>query len=178
MSGWVRTFGLVLASTGLLSVGSVARADPSSNHPHLQRYSGSINVPIASYRTLLRRLDSVLSERPMVNVDPKVEKLYQVANRFDAIAARWEALQAPTGLKLRHRGMGRALQLQAQGWRIYAAGLFTRHDEALHAALVKLGAMLRSAAYLQKRWAAALRGALIRAELRVPNWLDQMASSP
>jgi len=114
----------------------------------------------------------------MVNVDPKVEKLYQLADRFDAIAARWEGLQAPTGLKLRHRGMGRALQLQAQGWRIYAAGLFTRHDEALHAALVKLGAMLRSAAYLQKRWAAALRGAFIRAQLRVPNWLDQMASSP
>ena len=77
--------------------------------PHLKRYFGSINVPIASYRTLLRRLDAVLSERPMVNVDPKVEKLNQVADRFDAIAARWEALQAPTGLKLRHRGMGRAL---------------------------------------------------------------------
>ena len=178
MSGWVRTFGLVLASTGLLMVGSVARAGSSSNHPHLQRYSASINAPIASYRTLLRRLDSILSERPMVNADPKVEKLFQVADRFDAIAGRWEALPAPTGLKLRHRGMGRALELQAQGWRMYAAGLFTRHDEELHAALVKLGAMLRSAAYLQKRWAAALRGALIRAELRVPNWLDQMASSP
>jgi hypothetical protein len=114
----------------------------------------------------------------MVNVDPKVEKLYQVADRFDAIAARWEALHAPTGLKLRHRGMGRALELQAQGWRIYAAGLFTRHDEELHAALVKLGAILRSAAYLQKRWAAALRGALIRAEFHVPKWLQQMASSP
>jgi hypothetical protein len=156
----------------------VAHAASASNHPHLQRYFGSIIAPMASYRSLLRRLDSVLSEKPMVNVDPKVEKLYTVADRFDGIAARWEALQAPTGLKLRHRGMGRALELQAQGWRIYAAGLFTRRDQDLHAALVKLGAMLRSAAYLQKRWAAALRGALIRAESDVPNWLDQMASSP
>ena len=177
MSGRVRTFG-VLASVGLLMVVPLARAASASNHPHLQRYVGSINAPMASYRTLLRRLDSVLTERPMVNVDPKVEKLYEVADRFRGIAARWEALQAPTGLKLRHSGMGRALELQGQGWRIYAAGLFTRHDEELHVALVKLGAMLRSAAYLQKRWAAALRGALTRAELGVPNWLDQMASSP
>jgi hypothetical protein len=177
MRGGVRTL-TVVATVCLLAAIPVARANPSSKYPDLQRYLTSISAPIASAFALHKRLDAILTQRPIVNVDPKVEKLYKVADDFDKLAVRWRPVPAPRGLRARHRGMGRTFELQAEGWRIYAAGLFTRHDEDLHAAIARLGARLRSAAYLQKRWAAALRGALIRAELRVPKWLREMASAP
>ena len=156
----------------------VARAGSIANGPRLPKYVAAVTPRIVEYAAVVKRLDGILSETPMVNVDPKVDKLRAVASRFDQLAARWGPIQAPKGMKLRHRGMGRVFELHAQGWRTYADGLFTRHPEELHDAIVKLGAMLRSAAYLQKRWAAALQGALIRAGVTVPRWLRGMASEP
>ena len=140
------------------------------------RYLADVTLRIKAYRGVLKRLDRILGETPIVNVDPKVAKLNEVADLLDALAARWSVIDAPTGLKVRHQGMGRAFELQAQGWRIYAAALFTRHLEEMQAATARLGARLRSAAYLQKRWAAALRGAVIRAGTRLPEWLRAMAT--
>jgi hypothetical protein len=138
-----------------------------------------IDPEISSYRLLLERLEKIVAEKPQVNVDPKVEKLKVVSDGFEDIAARWYSITAaPQGLKLRHRDMGRVFQLNARGWRIYADALYTRHEDEIRAALVRLGDIVRSAAYLQYRWAAALQGALVRAGMRVPKWLHGMATRP
>jgi hypothetical protein len=167
-----------LAAVSVLTAVPVAQTMPLSKHNGLQRYFAATSAQITSYRALASRLDSILSEQPMVNVDPKVEKLYKIADRFEDLAARWHRIAATNGLRTRHTGMGRVFEIEARGWRIYAAALFTRHLDELHAATTQLGSMLRSAAYLQRRWAAALRGALIRADLSVPRWLHRMATSP
>jgi hypothetical protein len=157
----------------------VALAAPAAHAARkpLPAYVTRTEAQIGSYRAILTSLDRVLRERPVTNVDPTVEKLNAIAGRFDRLDARWVAARAPKGLLLRHRGMGRAFRLQAQAWRLYAAALFTRHQDEIDAASVRLDALLRSAAYLQKRWAAALQGALIRAELRVSKWLHGMAKT-
>jgi hypothetical protein len=167
-----------LATVSVLTAVPVAQTMPLSKHNGLQRYFAATSAQITSYRALASRLDSILSEQPMVNVDPKVEKLYKIADRFEDLAARWHRIAATNGLRTRHSGMGRVFEIEARGWRIYAAALFTRHLDELHAATTQLGSMLRSAAYLQRRWAAALQGALFRADLSVPRWLHRMATSP
>jgi hypothetical protein len=116
------------------------------------------------------------TETPHVNVDPLVERMYRLADGFEDLNARWSAIDAPEGLSARHRGMGRVYVLFAEALRIHAAALFTRHPDELLAARPKIEARFRSAAYLQYRWAAALQGALRRADLRVPGWLHGMAA--
>lgn len=170
--------GLAVAMTVCLLSVAPAVAARHSNHSGLQRYFKAVSLRIADYRAVLKRLDHILSEPPMVNVDPTVAKLFKIADQFDRLGSRWRPIAAPSGLKVRHRGMRHVFELLAEGWRIYAAGLFTRHSDELHEAIARLGDRLRSAGYLQKRWAAALRGSLIRADLRVPKWLDGMATQP
>jgi hypothetical protein len=148
----------------------------ASTHP-LQVYMARIGPRIDSYRAVSVALGKLLRERPVVNVDPFVERLNGIADRFARLGSRWRAITPPKGLTVRHRGMGRAFELQAQAWRIYAAAVFTRHQDELEAAGPKVNARLRSAAYLQRRWAAALRGGLIRADLSVPRWLRGMAKA-
>lgn len=161
-----------------LAGSAIAHAAPASKHAFLRHYVAAVSPRIAEYTAVVKRLDSILTERPMVDVDPKVEQIYRVASRFDELSVRWPSIAAPQGLKTRHSGMSRVFEIQARGWRIYADALFTRHPEELSSAIAKLGPMLRSAAYLQRRWAAALQGALIRAGLAVPRWLQHMASEP
>jgi hypothetical protein len=144
-------------------------------HP-LRAYIDRVAPPIASYRALLLNVDTLLSEPPVTNVDPLVEKLRAIADRFDRLDARWLGISAPRGLVVRHRGMGRGFEIQAEAWRMYAAALFTRQLDEIQAATATLAAMLRSAAYLQHRWEAALRGALVRAGMRVPQWLEDLAA--
>jgi hypothetical protein len=121
-------------------------------------------------------LEALLTAQPQVNVDPLVEKLTGVADRFEDLDARWQTIDAPRGLRARHRGLGRAFVLIAQADRIYAAALYTRHPDEIAAASPKVRARFRSAAYFQYRWAAALQGALRRADLDVPGWLHGMAA--
>ena len=142
----------------------------------LSIYMTRIVPQIDSYRTIAKTFGKLLDEPPVTNVDPLVEKLNRIADRFDRLKARWLAIKAPKGLGMRHRGMGRAFALVADAIRIHAAALFTRHPEEISAAAPKVNARLRSAAYLQKRWAAALQGALVRAHLKVPTWLHGMAT--
>jgi hypothetical protein len=71
--------------------------------------------------------------------------------------------------------MSRVFELFAEAIRIQAAALFTRHPEEVLAAQGRIEPFFRSAAYLQQRWARALRGALIRADMNVPPWLQGMA---
>ena len=172
MTHRVRVLAVILALS-VLATAATASAVSVSSH----RYLDHVSPRITAYRAVLKRLDDILSETPIVNVDPKVEKLNRIADSFEVLAARWHAIEPPKGLKVRHRGMGRVFELHAQGWRIYAAALFTRHLEEMQIATKRLGARLRSAAYLQKRWAAALRGALVRAGTPVPKWLHRMVAS-
>jgi hypothetical protein len=153
-----------------------ARAQPERAPAALERYVVAVNAHIPAYRELLRRLEGLLTARPQVNVDPLVAKLIRVADRFEDLDARWETIDAPRGLRVRHRGLGRAFVVIAEANRIYAAALYTRHPDQIAAASPKIEARFRSAAYLQYRWAAALQGALRRADLRVPGWLHGMAA--
>ena len=161
-----------------LTTAASATAKPPAHSRTIHRYLARATVEINSYRALLRRLQALLTEVPPVNVDPLVEKLYRVADRFEDLDATWEAIDAPRGLRVRHRGMGRVFVLFAGAYRIDAAALFTRHPDEILAARPKVEGRLRSASYLQYRWAAALQGVLVRAGLRVPKWLHGMASSP
>ena len=153
-----------------------AIAEPSARHPALERYFTKIDAEIRSYRGLLKQFDRRFSEQPQVNVDPFVETLYRLADRFEDLTSRWSDIAPPRGLRVRHRGMGHAFELFAEAIRIHAAAVFTRHPEEIVAALARIEPRIRSAAYLQKRWAAALQGALIRADMRVPKWLHGMAT--
>jgi hypothetical protein len=166
----------VLVAVSLLVVLAVppAEAKPSPRQT-LQRYTTRVGPEIQSYRSILMRFAKLLAAKPISNVDPLVAKLYGVADRFGALKGRWQSIRAPKGLRLRHDGMGRAFDLYERSIRIYAAALFTRHLDEIRAASIRLHDYLRSVAYLQKRWSAALRGALVRAEMKVPRWLDQMA---
>ena len=141
----------------------------------LKRYVMRVQGQIGTYRKLLHRVEALVAEEEHVNVDPVVDQFNELSDKFEDLAARWQAVNAPHGLRLRHRGMGRVFVLFADAYRIHAAALFTRHTDEILAARPKVEAKLRSAAYLQQRWAAALQGALIRAKLRVPGWLHRMA---
>jgi hypothetical protein len=159
----------------LLAVLSVPNAQAAGGH-QLQAYLVKIRPQIHVYRGLATRFEALLLQESVINVDPVVEKLYRVAELFDRVGARCEAIKAPAGIRLRHRGMTTVFSLFADAIRIHADALFTRHPDELAASTPKVKARLRSAAYLQKRWAAALQGALVRARLTVPKWLHQMAT--
>lgn len=168
----------VLIAVSLLAVLAVPPAEAKPNpRQTLQRYMTRIGPEIQSYRSIQVRLTKLFAAMPISNVDPLVEKLHGIADRFGALTGRWQSIRAPKGLRLRHDGMGRAFDLYEQSIRIYAAALFTRHLDEIRAASIRLHDYLLSVAYLQKRWSAALRGALVRAEIRVPKWLDQMAKT-
>jgi hypothetical protein len=163
-----------VAALALLAtlVAAPAQAGPRPLPVYMMR----IGPQIDAYGAIAATLGKLLDQPPRVNIDPLVEKLNAIADRLDRVNARWLVIQAPTGLRLRHRGMGRAFVLFADAVRIHAAALFTRHPDEISAAIPKVVARLRSAAYLQQRWAAALRGALIRAGMKVPKWLHGMAT--
>jgi hypothetical protein len=161
---------LVLLASGV----ATAQAVP---HAALRHYRAqAVSVVGAAYRHLLKRFDALAAREGEVNVDPVVDAYRALADSFDVLDAGWARVHAPKGLRTRHRGMGRVFALFASAIRIHADALFTRHPEEIAAARPKVEARLRSAAYLQYRWAAALRGALVRAALRVPVWLAQMAN--
>ena len=160
----------------LLTTSVSATAMPAAPPAPLKRYMVEIRGDIRVYRGLLRRLDALLSERPRVNVDPLVEKLNRLADGFEDLEARWQTIAAPRRLGVRHRGMGRVFVLFAEAYRIHAAALFTRSPDEILSSAPRVHARLRSAAYLQKRWAAALQGALIRAGTKAPAWLHGMAT--
>jgi hypothetical protein len=165
----------VIVTAAALALVPSAAAARSSSHPVLERYFARVSVQIHSYRTLFRGLDALLRRPPLTNVDPLVEKLNRYADRFDALRSPWASIAAPHGLRLRHEGMGRAFRLFRDALWIEAAALFTRHREELAAAQPKVLARLLTVGYLQRRWAGALRGALTRAEIRVPLWLGRLA---
>lgn len=144
--------------------------------PPLKRYLSRVNARITVYRQVLVRVEQAVAEESQVNVDPVVEKFYALADDFEDLDVSWETIGAPRGLRVRHRAMGRAFVLFADAYRIHAAALFTRHPDEILAARPKVEARIRSAAYLQYRWAAALQGALRRADLKVPGWLHGMAA--
>ena len=142
----------------------------------LKRYVVQVKERVGTYQRLLRRAEALVAEEAHVNIDPVVEQLNTLADQFESLAATWKVTKAPSGLKVRHRGMGRVFILFADGYRIHAAALFTRQPDAILVARPKVEARLRSAAYLQQRWAAALQGALIRAGIPVPVWLAGMST--
>jgi hypothetical protein len=165
-----RFLGTLLLFAALAAPAAVARPQ-SRVHDYLTK----VTLQVRDYQVLLEQLGGVLSKPPVVNVDPTVDELYMNAGQFDRLARRWRPIAAPRRLIVRHRQMHRAFEIQAEAWRIYAAALFTRHQDELEAASAKVKAMLRTASYFQQRWAAALQGAVIRADLRVPKWLHDMA---
>ena len=163
---------MLAAATLVAAAGAIGKAPVRSS---LNRYFMKVDAQIHSYRILLRRFETLYAEVPHVNVDPFVENLYRLADRFEGLEARWDEIRATSGLRTRHRGMGRVFGLFAKSLRIHAAAVFTRHPDEILAARPNVEARFESAAYLQQRWAAALQGALIRAKLRVPGWLHRMA---
>jgi len=170
----VTRFAILLAAAALVAAaGALGKATVRSP---LNRYFVKVDGQIHSYRILLRRFETLFSDVPDVNVDPFVENLYRLADRFEDLEARWGQIRPTNGLRTRHRGMGRVFELFAESLRIHAAALFTRHPDEILAARPKVEARSRSAAYLQQRWGAALQGALIRQKLRVPGWLHGMAT--
>jgi len=146
-------------------------------HPGLERYVAKVTPKIRTYRSLSLRAGTLLRQQPVVNVDPFVERLRDISDRFDRLRARWAMVTAPHGLKVRHRGMGRAFGLLSRALRIWADAVFTRQVDEQARALERVKEITRSVAYLQRRWAAALRGALRMAHLTVPAWLRAMADS-
>jgi hypothetical protein len=161
-----------------LCVAPGGTASPLSQRVHVHRYLVQTTAQVTAYRKLLGSLEGLLTQEPQVNVDPVVEQLTRLADRFEDLDARWETIEAPRGLRVRHRGMGRVFVLFAESIHIHADAIYTRHRDEILAAGPKVQARLRSAAYLQKRWAAALQGALIRNDLAVPTWLHRMATAP
>lgn len=159
-----------------LTIAAGAGALPSRQDSGIGRYFARIDAQIDTYRRLLKRFERLYTAIPQVNVDPFVESLYRLADAFEDLDGRWGAIDAPAGLRARHRGMGRVYTLFGEAIRIHAAAVFTRHPDEILAARPKVEARFRSAAYLQYRWAAALQGALRRADLKVPGWLHGMAA--
>jgi hypothetical protein len=166
----------VAIAVSVLMTMSPATAMSAGAFAPLKRYVVKIDDHVRAYRGLLRRSEALLSEQPRVNVDPLVEKLNRLADSFEDLEAAWQTVEAPRRLGARHRGMGRVFVLFADAYRIHAAAVFTRKPDELAASGPKVHARLRSAAYLQKRWAAALHGALIRAGINAPKWLHGMAT--
>jgi hypothetical protein len=170
----------LLAVVLLAVVPAPASAEPG--HKVLKHYVREVAPVIQSYRSVAGRAEEVLSTEPSEDLEPLVEGLSDVSVRFDRLAKRWQGIKAPPGLGLKHRGMGGAFHLQAQAFLLWAnawnqvaqgGDLETLVGVNEHAA-----GLLHHASYLQRRWAAALSGALVRAYLPVPRWLEQMAMVP
>jgi hypothetical protein len=156
-----------------------AASDPKHRHSPLRAYMAKVVPQIKSYMALARRASEVFDQDPE-EIGSFVAGLSTISVRFDRLALRWSAIKAPPGLGLRHRGMGGAFRLQARFFSA-TADAWTEFDQsqdanALQARLDEERGLLRSAAYLQRRWARAFEGALIRAAIPVPRWLDRMAT--
>jgi hypothetical protein len=167
-----------LLGTFLLLAAVAVDAAGAKPAPRLHAYLTKVSVEVRHYQVLEVQLGEVLAEPPMTNVDPVVDELNALANEFGRMGRRWYRIVPRHGLIVRHRRMGRAFELQQDAWSTYAAALYTRHVDEIDAASEHMQGLLRSAAYLQKRWAAALQGALIGAEITVPHWLHAMAAGP
>ncbi len=169
----------LLAVLILSSAAVPAQAAAKPRHGGLQSYAAEVVTQIRAYRALGKRADAALTSEPTEDVGPFVEKLSAVAGAFDRLATRWNAIKAPPGFGLKHRGMGGAFRLQARAFAVWADAWCQyggNHDLALlTAAQERATGLIRSAAYLQKRWAVAFRGALMRAYAPVPAWLENMA---
>lgn len=156
-------------------------AQSQKDHNHLRAYMSRIAPQIKTYKSIAKQADDVLSAEPSDDVQPFVDGLSEVSDRFDRLASRWNAIKAPPGLVVKHRGMGGAFRLQAQSFGVWAEAweqYGQTHDlTILSDANEHVAGFLHSAAYLQKRWAAALRGALTRASIPVPTWLEHMATT-
>jgi hypothetical protein len=170
-------------AAALLTVVLAPVATPSSERPteqptgRLQSYFATITPAVRSYRLLLGRIESAVSQPPISNVDPLVEKFNGFARDFDSLAERWGRLTSARGLHARHRDMGNAFSLEAKAFAVEATAIATRDPDVIVGVSDHVEGLFRSAAYLQKRWAAALRGALRRARLPVPVWLRGMATA-
>ena len=161
----------ILASPALAETG---------HHAGLRQYVRKVTPVIQAYRSVAKRAGNLLSEQPTEDVGPLVDGLARISSDFERLNARWNTIKAPPGLGLKHRGMGGAFPLQSRYFAAVAEAWqqFQQSGDVvlLHDAIDKAGGLLHSAAHLQKRWAAALSGALIRAYVPVPRWLEQMAT--
>jgi hypothetical protein len=171
-----RTGCALVAALAAAVIAPVGLAKPPTK-AGLRAYVASIAPEIQAYRKLHKRADRLFSEPPQANVDPWVYAVIALADRVDDLGWRWGQMKAP-GLRIRHRDMANAFALEARAFRVVALGFFTRHPEEIEAAQERAKPLLHRAAALQKRWAAALWGALVRAGIRIPAWLDGMAHGP
>jgi hypothetical protein len=171
----MRSLVLLTALLGAV-VEPAGQASPGRQHAGLERYLAKVAPAIRSYRLLGKRVEAAVSRPPISNVDPLVESLQGFANGFDRLAGRWSRIASPRVLEARHRDLGTAFALESQAFRLQADALSTRDPDLIVAQREHLGGLFRSAAYLQKRWAAALRGALRRARLPIRPWLRGMAT--
>lgn len=175
-----RVRALFVAAAIFCSAAMPASALSDTHHRPLRSYMAKVNPQIKTYFALGKRATEVLSQDPSEDVGRLVDGLSDVSARFDRLAARWDTIKAPPGLGLKHRGMGGAFRLEsrffaafADAWSQFAAS----GDPAVLTDLTtRTDGMARSAVYLQRRWAGALEGALVRASLAVPRWLEQMAT--
>lgn len=169
-----------LLAVVLLGVLPSPVAAETGRNTAIKLYVWKVAPAIQSYRSVAGRAEDVLSTQPSEDLEPLVDGLSDVSTRFDRLAIRWKALKAPPGLGLKHRGMGGAFRLQAQAFSLWADAWNqvrqTQDLEILVAVNEHAAGLLHSASYLQRRWAAALSGALIRAYLPVPRWLRQMTT--
>lgn len=151
-----------------------AHAKPEPRHASLQRYMTKIVPRIRSYHRLLKDVDK-LFRKPIAHSEPFVEGLIRLADGSDQLRERWSRIAPPRNLSARHRDMSAVFKLESRAFRTLAQARPTEDPELMGVESDHVDGLLRSAAYLQKRWAAALRGALRRARLPVPPWLRRMA---
>src|SRR5205814_597969 len=97
---------IVIGVIALAIAAPSARAATADGHA-LKRYVAQVEVHVGAYRKLLRRSEMLFAEEEHVNVDPVVERFYALADQFEDLDVRWQAATAPSGLKVRHRSMGR-----------------------------------------------------------------------
>lgn len=168
---------LVVAVVALVAP-TAALAKPSPGSVTVQRYMAQIEPKIRTYRLVAERADALFSVEPVGDVVPSVEGFRTLAADLEALAQRWGRLVVPRGLSSRHRGMRRVFLLESRAFAVWAEAWSLRGPTAITAADAQLHGLFETAAYLQRRWATALRGALLRAQLAVPTWLDGMASVP
>jgi hypothetical protein len=169
----------LLAIVALSILASPALADTSGN-AGLRAYMRKVTRVIHTYRSVAKRGGKLLSQQPADDVGLLVDGLTRISSDFEGLNSRWNALKAPPGLGLKHRGVGGAFRLQAEAFALLAEAWeefgTTQDGSALAAGTQHAGGLFHSAAYLQKRWAIALTGALIRAGIPAPAWLTGMAT--
>ena len=167
------TFAIVLAGRCASSAPGARAAAPSTTlvcsvtSPRSMRTS-------ASYRTLLRRLEALVSGEAARQCRPRRRETLRGSPIGSRASPRGgKHMQAPNGLKVTTSRDGPSVRAACAS----AAGSMPQPSSRgmpmrFSRARPKVEATLRSAAYLQQRWAAALQGALIRAGIPVPVWLD------